>query len=383
MSLYRRGEVWWYSFSWQGKRIQVSARTANAKLAAKIQATHLGNLAQGRVGIVEKPPAPTLAQFIKQRIEPWAEANFERQSPKTFKGWYTTNLRCICRCEALAKKPLDRIGPEDLAAFAAWRQSTSSKNGVVHLRPSSVNASLRVLRRVLRLAEEWEAIPKAPRVKLLRGEQKREHVVDPAEEAAYLAVAGEPLGSVALMLFDSGMRPEECFRLRWESVRWRHGRNGSFLVTHGKTAAARRLLPMTARVRAMLESRWQGAQRPNEGWVFPAPTRSGHVEVSSVRKLHNAALKTSGIRPFVLYSIRHTFLTRLGASGLDVWTLARIAGHSSILMSSRYVHPGEVAVLDAIERLGAGHGDQVENQLPATISATSERGAASANAPSA
>ena len=34
--------------------------------------------------------------------------------------------------------------------------------------------------------------------------------------------------------------------------------------------------------------------------------------------------------------------------------LARIAGHSSIAISSRYVHPSEDAVLSAISRLG-GH----------------------------
>ena len=60
------------------------------------------------------------------------------------------------------------------------------------------------------------------------------------------------------------------------------------------------------------------------------------------------------MRPFVLYSLRHTFLTRLGQSGCDVWTLARVAGHSSIAISARYVHPSEDAVLDAMERLG-GH----------------------------
>ena len=60
------------------------------------------------------------------------------------------------------------------------------------------------------------------------------------------------------------------------------------------------------------------------------------------------------VRPFVLYSLRHTFLTRLGKSGCDVWTLARIAGHSSIAISSRYVHPSEDAVLDAMARMG-GH----------------------------
>ena len=63
---------------------------------------------------------------------------------------------------------------------------------------------------------------------------------------------------------------------------------------------------------------------------------------------------TGGVRPFVLYSLRHTFLTRLGESGCDAWTLARIAGHSSIAISGRYVHPSEDAVLSAMSRLG-GH----------------------------
>jgi integrase len=60
------------------------------------------------------------------------------------------------------------------------------------------------------------------------------------------------------------------------------------------------------------------------------------------------------VRPFVLYSLRHTFLTRLGESGCDAWTLARIAGHSSIAISTRYVHPSSDAGLAAMARLG-GH----------------------------
>jgi integrase len=67
------------------------------------------------------------------------------------------------------------------------------------------------------------------------------------------------------------------------------------------------------------------------------------------------------VRPFVLHSLRHTFLTRLGESGCDAWTLARIAGHSSIGISTRYVHPSSDAVLDAMARLGghkSGHGYQ-------------------------
>ena len=44
----------------------------------------------------------------------------------------------------------------------------------------------------------------------------------------------------------------------------------------------------------------------------------------------------------------------LGESGCDAWTLARIAGHCNVSMSSRYVHPSEDAVLSAMARLG-GH----------------------------
>jgi integrase len=119
---------------------------------------------------------------------------------------------------------------------------------------------------------------------------------------------------------------------------------------------------MTPRVRAVLEARWEKADTPDEGWIFTAPTQSGHVEKSTLKKQHKGVFKTlkeeaekndeKPVRPFVLYDLRHTFLTRLGESGCDVWTFARIAGHSNIKQSSRYVHPSGDAVLDAMERMG-------------------------------
>jgi integrase len=201
---------------------------------------------------------------------------------------------------------------------------------------------------------EWGALQSAPKIKKLPGERHREHVVSFDEEAKYLAAASEPLGSVATVLADTGMRPEECFRLRWEAITWLNGRHGTLLVTHGKTAAARRVLPMTPRVSSIVEIRWEHAGKPSDGWVWPAPTRSGHLEPSSIKKQHVKAVKASKERPFVLYSLRHTFLTRLGESGSDTWTLARIAGHGSVAISSPYVHPSEDTVLNAISRLG-GH----------------------------
>src|SRR5215472_1922833 len=176
---------------------------------------------------------------------------------------------------------------------------------------STANNSLRVLRHILNLAVEWGVLTTAPKIKILPGERRRERVIASDEEARYLAAVPEPLTSIATVLADTGTRPEESFRLRWENVTWLNGRNGALLVTHGKTAAARRVIPMTPRLRAVLESRWNAAGKPAEGFVWHAPTRSGHVEPWSLRKQHANAFRAIAeeaakrnqrtVRPFVLY----------------------------------------------------------------------------------
>jgi len=71
-------------------------------------------------------------------------------------------------------------------------------------------------------------IEQIPKVKLLTGEQYREFVPSPEEEAKFLAFAPEPLESVATLLADTGLRPEECYRL--EFVTWVNGRRGTLEV---------------------------------------------------------------------------------------------------------------------------------------------------------
>jgi hypothetical protein len=47
---------------------------------------------------------------------------------------------------------------------------------------------------------------------------------------------------------------------------------------------------------------------------------------------------------FVLHSLSHTILTRHGESGVDAFIPMRIADHSSIVVSQRYIHPIPEAV---------------------------------------
>jgi len=62
----------------------------------------------------------------------------------------------------------------------------------------------------------------------------------------------------------------------------------------------------------------------------------------------------SRVKPFEPYCLRHTALTRLGEH-CDAFTLAKIAGHSSITITQRYCHPQADAIERAFLKLSGGH----------------------------
>jgi integrase len=351
MSIYKRGEVYWYKFMWRSKLVRESTKQGNDKVARQMEAAHRTSLAKGEVGIRDKKPVPTLAEFCLIRVEPWAKVR-----PSWI--WYRSGIRPLLAYRSIAGTKLDSITSETVADYARHRQSRGLEVG-------TINRELRVLRRCIRLAVEWGLIERAPKVQMLRGEKRRERVVSEEELLGYVACAPALLTDVATTLYDTGLRPDECHRLRWENITWINGRNGTLLVTEGKTAAARRSLPMTQRLRATLEARWIVAGRPLEGFVWTAATKSGHIDHSTLKKQHARALKLSGVRPFLLYSLRHSFATRL-APHVDAWTLCKIMGWASLSVAMRYIHPSDERVLEAISVLGghsSGHSED-SKKLP-------------------
>ena len=103
-------------------------------------------------------------------------------------------------------------------------------------------------------------------------------------------------------------------------------------------------------------------------WVFPAQTKSGHIEKSSIKKQHHRACEIAKVLRFPLYTFRHSCLTRWAAH-MDPYTLAYLAGHSDFATTRRYVHPQQATVRAAMERARVaqtGHtfGHTGENNKP-------------------
>jgi integrase len=363
MAIYKRGKFYWYKFTWYGEQIRQTTRQTNPRIARQMEAAHKTSLAKGEVGIREKKPIPTLKAFAENDFLPFVRSTF-RQKPKTLL-YYENGVKNLLNAERLANEKLEDITTGKIAEYVATRQSAQGKHGRL-LQVATVNRELQVLRRMFALAQEWRKVEKAlPKVSMLPGERRRERVLTNTEEDLYFRGAtSEAMGryadpallrDVATVLLDCGLRPEECFRLRAGNVT-----ENSLDVHFGKTENARRKIPMTPRVKALLGMR---LDRPaGSGWVFPAETKSGHIEPSTLKKQHQKAIaeatrilqeesteKPAAVEPFELYTLRHTCLTRW-APHMDPWTLAYLAGHRDMNTTKRYVHPQERTIQDAMSR---------------------------------
>jgi integrase len=342
MSIYKRGDVYWYKFMWQGELIRESTKQGNDKQARKMEAAHRTALANGLVGIREKRPAPLLGDFLKYDFQPYVETK-HASKPGTVE-YYCDGVKMLSK-SALVGVRLDEITDQGAQQFAAKLSNLSA---------SRINCGLRTLRRALNLAVEWGKLEKPIKIKLAQGERQRDRVLTDAEMESYLGACPQPWRDCATIIRGTGVRPGEVFEMQWQHVLL-NGSGGLIQVAQGKTKAARRLLPMVPEVYAALKSRWEGDGQPAAGWVFPSGSREGHFNKDTAKDQHRKAVEDSGVKEFEPYCLRHTALTRLAESGCDAFTLARIAGHSSITITQRYCHPQAEAVEMAFARLAAGH----------------------------
>lgn len=324
-------------FRFNGKRIQKRTRATSRKDAKVIEARIKSELARGNFGILEPEPAPTLAEFLKRDFLPYTLSKFAEGS--STRDYYSYGSDMLTKSD-LASLPLSEITDQHARGFEAR---------YAHLEKSTINCGLRTLRRALSLAEQWSKLDRRPKIALAKGENKRTRVLTEDEGRAYLAASPQPWRDVATIILGTGARPDEVFRLRWEQIEWRDG-GGIIHILRGKTDAAMRPLPMLPEVFQALAARHEAQGFPADGWAFPSESASGHLMQGSAKNYHARALKGSGVISFAPYVLRHTGLTRI-APHCDAYTLAKIAGHTSITMTMRYIHPQQNAIEQTFSKM--------------------------------
>jgi integrase len=105
-----------------------------------------------------------------------------------------------------------------------------------------------------------------------------------------------------------------------------------------------------------LKSRWthvRGGSSPPP----PNPQEGAKVftfrgkPLKDIRTAFENACNRAGIKNLTFHTLRHTFATRLVLSGVDLATVSKLLGHSTIQMTMRYSHPTPEALKNAVSKL--------------------------------
>ena len=173
-------------------------------------------------------------------------------------------------------------------------------------------------------------------------------------------VYGPVLRVLVLCAAMTGLRQSELLGLRWRDIDWESQRirvRNTFVrgehSTEGKSElSTRRSVPMATRLARELDS-WskRTAYRADGDLVFAHPTKGSPLDPSKVSRRFKAACLEAKVRPVRFHDLRHTFATRLAASGTPIRTIQEFLGHADAKTTQIYAHYApseqEVQLVDA------------------------------------
>jgi integrase len=218
----------------------------------------------------------------------------------------------------------------DIAAVVKKRAGEGSRSGGGPVTgASTANGVMRALRAIYNHAAERDPeLPANPVKRLRRAWYRvapRERLVRADELPAFYAAVGalpsRTHREYVLLLLFTGLRRGEAAALRWEEVDFA-GR--VIRLPAARTKAGRRLdLPMSSFVRDLLVAR--RALGNDNGWVFGADSRSGHIEEPKFAL--DLVAQATGITVSA-HDLRRTFVTIAESSDISPLALKALVNHA-------------------------------------------------------
>ncbi len=193
----------------------------------------------------------------------------------------------------------------------------------------TINRKLACLSKVLSVAIERGALEKKPRLDRKTEAEGRIRWISIEEEKTILGLLAQwekhDHKDFMVLLLDTGCRPGEGYRLTSRDIDLTTGLVSFWETKNGKP----RSIPMTLRVREILQRRSENSVRPfpfNDGWM-----RNQWDRVK-------AKLGFTEDTQFVPYCLRHTCASRLVQRGVPLAVIQKWMGHKTIQITLRYAH---------------------------------------------
>ena len=267
--------------------------------------------------------------------------------------------------------PLDRLRPTNVEALVLAMRAKALSDSTIRQVYTVLRAGLDGAVRDGLLARNPVALMARPGVP--RTEARR---LSASEVAAVLRAAQSSRCHAALVLIAAtGLRRGECLGLSWDRMDLDAGTlkvaatlarvNGRLTITEPKTDRARRTVPLSAAVVAMLKKHKtaQGAQKLKAGsqWhdcglVFTTEL-GAPVDPRNLLRVIEAAAKTAGVEGVGIHTLRHSAAVGWLERGVHIKAVADLLGHSSIAITGDvYGHTSDDTARTAVDGLSADLG---------------------------
>jgi integrase len=136
----------------------------------------------------------------------------------------------------------------------------------------------------------------------------------------------------------TGMRRGEMFKLKWNDIDFQRG----FIAIKNPKGGVSQKIPLNEQARQVLENHPRTAEN-----VFVRPDGEPFTDI---RRRVNPIKEAAGIPADfrALHGLRHTYASMLASSGkVDLYTLQKLLTHKSPVMTQRYAHLRDEALIKA------------------------------------
>jgi integrase len=342
----KRQAIWWYAFTFAGRRVQESSKTTRKTIAVEMEKKRRLELEQVYAGVSAKPQQRirTVTLAIKEYQTAYAVTHRQKAT-----AWVRERSQHVLRI--LGNALLSDLTENRIAEYMAQRLA----EGVGH---RTVNMEMECLARSL--GGQWRVL--WPKLKRLEEPRDTGLALEPEEEQRLLDFAAVNRSPMVLpflrIALSTGMRFSEIRTMKWIRIDLE---KRILIVGQSKTAAGTgRGLPMneslyrTLTAHAFWVEKKLGRPPAPDEYLFPFSKHAGPLDptrpILGIKSAWESVRDKAGV-DCRFHDLRHTAYSKLDAAEVPEQVIMALMGHVSKSMRERYSHARMDAMREAVKHL--------------------------------
>lgn len=327
-----RSKYYYLNIYYEGRRYRLSTKTDDIKIAKRILKIREGELALKKFNIPTESEERMLLDEFSEKYLIYSQKN---KAPGTFEiEKYALNKLC----EVLNNKLLKNINLMDCENYKIKRSSSVAK--------TTVNIEIRTLKSIFQTAKKWNYLVHNPFKEVKQFKIQSSNVpqyLTKEQIKDILNVIREPeFKNLILFYLYTGCRRNEALNLYWKDINFKNNTITFSLTKSG----SRRTIPISLNLLNILElMKVKNTDKNMDKKVF-------NFLPSYVTHKFRKYLKLIGFEyGKSIHILRHTFASHLVMSGVDLYTVKKLLGHSDIKITEIYSHLAPDYLKNSISKL--------------------------------